>query len=180
MPFKAMRLRQAAAGGSWVTTSDFVMAGRSSGWANYTLRQVTPSSAVVSGSKIRVTFRGASSGANLVVAAAYVGIMAASGDTYDYASTPTQITVSGSPGFSVPINTDVLSDEIPFAMSSGQRLVFGVNCTSGDMGIMTPGSSDWIKYEKSGADAATVDASGYTSITPNGLFLVRKIEVWVP
>lgn len=163
--------------GSWAVAVMLSPDGDSRGWSGYTLRVVIPSGDLLTGSKLRLTFRGASSGTGLSITDAYIGEQAAVGDDYDFAASPTQVKVSGSASFSVPVGGTTTTDEILLPVG-GKRLVFAANCSGGDMATFN--RSGWNKYEKYGADASTVNATGYTSSLSDRSFLLGKIEVWQP
>lgn len=163
--------------GEWVTAVALSSFSSSSGWAGYTLRSVIPAADLLAGSKLRLTLRGASSGADLAVSAAYIGLQATSGDVYDFAASPVQVLVGGSGSFSVPTGSTVVSDEILLPIDGTKNLVFAVACTAGGMARHV--RSGWKKYEKYGADAATVDASSYAGPGDNNSYLISKVEVYV-
>lgn len=169
---------EAMVSGSWVTAIALSSSGNSNGWGGYTLRSVIPASDLIAGSKLRLILRGASSGTDLAVSKAYIGLQAASGDAYDFATAPVQVLVGGSGSFSVPTGATVTSDEILLSIDGTKNLVLAVACTAGDMA--THSRTDWMKYEKAGSDAATVDTSGYSPPTSHYSYLVSKVEVYVP
>lgn len=149
----------------------------------FTIRSVFTSSAltgVVSATKIRITLQSNANG-GFGCDEVFIGQQAGSGDPYDYASTPTRITFSGSNGFSIAgASSTLLSDEItfPFAASTNYVIAMDVVATAGGG---HPGSlatfSGATAYDVSGNDAQTVNASGYTTRTQN-VIGVSKIEIF--
>lgn len=170
----------AVAGGSWATTANITHTANVTNWAGFTMRQIIPESGLAAGSRVRLTLSGPSTGSSLVIASAYFGRQSVSGGTHAYDTTPVQILFSGSAGATVPVGGTVLTDDIVISVGAGQRCVLGVNCTLGDMpdsGVLT----GWFAYEKAGADAATVSASGYTQTgIINRALLIKMIEVFSP
>lgn len=159
--------------GGWSTTWDGVATTDSAGWGGYTLRAVVPAASLAAGSKVRMTLAAGTSGC--VVAKAYVGLRAASGDDYDFESTPTRMTFGGAAGVSIPGNGTVICDDVALTIPSGRALVLAVYFTSGSIKVFA--NSAWTEYDKSGDDAATVNASGYSSPVSNP-YMVKKIEVF--
>lgn len=138
----------------------------STGYSGYTIRCVYDPGATKNATKVRISFKSANSG-GVVMGEAYVGKQAASGDAYDFATTPTPITWNGgSTTCTIPANTSQQSDEVNFAITSGDKLVFSFyfSGASSLRIFQDPGTSDICRY-KLGNDAATVDATGYTPDT---------------
>ena len=152
------------------------MTGNNPGWGGDTLRQLIPVGDLLSGSKVRLTLAAATTGTAPVITAAYAGNRAGSGDAYDFATTPVPITVAGSPTFTIPINTEVVTDEIVLTVGATD-LIISAHFSAGDCRQRVP-TTGWTTYYKTGADASTVNTSGYSS-TP-GNVLIRKIEVFLP
>lgn len=176
MPFAAMRLRKpVSGGGSWVAISTQPPTGYETGWSGFTQRQRFGSALVVAGTKIRLT-----AAANIAaVGAMYVGIAATSGDNYDFATTPVQVTFSGSGSVNIGMASQVLSDEIPLTILTGDAILVA-SYFSGTSTIMAQaGVTNRNSYYKAGNDASTVNASGYsTSVNP--LHLFSKVEIFQP
>lgn len=166
-----------AGGGSWHTAVSLTADGGSYGWTGYTLRLVIPAGDLLTGSKLRLTLRGASSGSDLSISKAYIGEQATGGDAYDFAASPAQVKVAGNASFTVPVAGTTVTDEITLAVG-GESLVFAASCIDGDMS--TSSRANWLKYEKPGDDASTVNASGYASGLSDHAYLVTKIEIWQP
>lgn len=175
-PFAAMRLRKpAAGGGAWVTINNQAPSGYETGWNGFTQRQRFGSALVVAGTKIRLT-----AAANTAqVGAMYVGIGATSGDNYDFAATPVQVTFSGSGSVSIGATSQVLSDEIPLTIASGDAILVASYFSGTSTVMAQAGLTNRNSYYKTGNDASTVDASGY-STSANPLHLFSKVEIWQP
>lgn len=169
-------------GGSWNTAFDL---GASPGGSSLhalgsTTRQVIPASVVISGTKARLTLRGGSSG-NYGVDAAYLQHAAASGDAYDFSSTPVQVTVGGSASFSVPQGGQVVTDEIIVAITAGVRLIYSQHISvQAIAGVYNSGTTGYDPYSKASVnEAATVDVTGYsTAGGGNTCKSVRKLEIF--
>ncbi|RWD17023.1 MAG: hypothetical protein EOS75_03850 [Mesorhizobium sp.] len=133
------------------------------GWNGYTLRQVINSAVMANTglSKVRVSFNAASGG--MVIGNAYIGMAAGSGDAYDFAGTPSELLFSGGSGVTVPSNGTSVSDELTFTILPGGNLVISLQFTGGADTKRKDPLTGWQSYYKSGADAATVNASGYTT-----------------
>lgn len=164
------------AGGVWSTSISFTPTSSSAGWSGYTVRhRVTTAQIVATGTKVRVTLRAGSSVMN--VGKCYIGLAAASGDPYDYASTPTQIFFGGNPGVSVAANTNVLSDEATFTIDDTTDLILTVYFSGAAAFANRSGQSGWSQYYKSGDDAVTVNASGYSGgSTEAGVFTLVEVQ----
>jgi hypothetical protein len=170
-----------AAGGGWRTIWDWVAvaSGLNSGWGGYTLRQrAIASSLGGAGSKVRATCMALVGG---TVAKAYVQVAAASGDPYDFDSTPVALTFDGgSTSVTIANATPKLSDEVNVTFDGTRALVFSFYFSSmGNIYAMDGGQTgrtNSVEGYHFGDDAATVDAaSGYTFT--NAAF-IAKLEVF--
>lgn len=122
---------------------------------------------------------------SFTVTAAYIGHRASSGDAWDFATTPVQLLVSGSGTFVVPISSSATTDLCNFVWDGTSDIIVSIYCNGGsssdglaayDDGVYS-GSSLYVTHLKtSGNDAATVNASGYTSY-PGYCGGVTKIEM---
>ena len=164
-------------GGAWLQTTAWTADGSAIGWGGLTLRQKIPASAFASGSMIRLTLR-AGTGAACVIGKAYIQQKAASGDAYDFASTPVQLLFSGSAGVSIAAATELVTDPLSFSVDDSKDHVVSMYITSGDTARKST-LSGWSSYYKTGDDAATVNATGYSS-SSFAANLIRKIEVFQP
>lgn len=161
--------------GSWVTIHSQTPTGHESGWNGFTQRQRFGSALVVAGTKIRLT-----AAANVAqVGAMYVGIGATTGDNYDFAATPVQVTFSGSGSVSIGATSQVLSDEIPLTILAGDSILVASYFSGTSTIQVQAGLTNRNSYYKSGNDASTVNASGY-STSANPLHLFSKVEIFQP
>ena len=165
------------AASAWGVSTEWTPDTNSEAWNGYTMRQLIPASAIEAGSQMRLTLT--RSAFALAVVDCYVGEAAASGDPYDFAATPVRVLFSGANGFSYAADTgpaSVVTDTIELETDGTKNIIvsFNFGASAGFRAISTdkPG---WVNYYKAGADAATVNASGYsTSIHDAGL--VTKVE----
>ncbi|WP_417814046.1 hypothetical protein [Thalassospira alkalitolerans] len=154
---------------SFNTDVDITMDSNRHGLNNFTVVQVIPAAALsTSGASVKVTFEASSGGNGFAIKNCYIGEQAASGDAYDFETTPTQVTFdTGSAGFSVAAGATKQSDEITFSVDAAKTYLVsysldGIGNTTDDAAARTT-QSGFIAYEKSGSDeAATVNKSGYS------------------
>jgi hypothetical protein len=184
-PIQVIALRGVASGsGAYVTAVTLSPSGIDGGWASATLRQKIPTSALLAGSKMRITLT-SPSGDAATISACYIQTKAATGDPYDFSATPVQVMFSGSATVSIPGLTSVVSDDIALAVSGSVELIFSAQFASSpasSIGSTSGGSATgFANYYKNGAsDAATVDATGYTTYLANNCLLISKIEIYQP
>jgi hypothetical protein len=117
----------------------------------------------------------------VTIAAAYAQLQAASGDVYDFASTPVQILFGGSPGGIISAgNTDIVTDPVALALDGTKAIVVSAFFAAGSADLARKASlTGWIGAFKSGNDASTVNASGYTG-TVFPAQLINRIQVFQP
>lgn len=168
-------------GGAWATAFDEPSIANYAGWEGYTMRQILGLPQLLAGSKLRLTLRSGTAGCT--ISNAYIQLRAASGDAYDFSTTPVQILFSGSAGITIPGSSLVVADDIilPIAATTPVLVSFAFPASpASHVGGNSPGGGGVIvNYYKSGADAATVNASGYTS-SAQTLHLIKKLEVFQP
>jgi len=134
------------------------------------------------GDKVKLTFKSATSGSqNFIIDKCYIGKAASSGDAYDFASAPTQVTFNGgSSGFTITNGGNTLaSDEIVFDFDGSDIIVsfHTVSNTGEGFSVKTAASSAMQAYYKNAADdSGTVNATGYTDMSRD-LAGLTKIEV---
>ena len=164
--------------GVWTTATQWTPdAGGEANWTGYTFRVIVPSSALIAGSKVRLTCR-ASPMQDISIVQMYVGHAASTGDAYDFESMPTAVLFGGSALASILTNTQTVSDPVTFAVNPAKNLIISTYVNSGrSCRIAT--LSGWSTRYKTGNDASTVDATGY-STSAYAASLVTKIEVLVP
>lgn len=160
-----------------MTSSTWVANVNSSGWSGLTLRQIIPTSALLAGSRIRLTVRSGTAG-DANIGAMYIGAQGG-GDAYDFAGTPTQVLFSGASGVVVPQLSEVVSDQVVFAVSGSSPLVIATYFNSTTYIGARAAITGWSGYYKSGNDTTTVDATGYLA-TANQAHMFVKIEVFQP
>jgi len=161
--------------GIWTLATQWAHDESYANWAGFTLRVVIPASALIAGSRVRVTL---SAESQMDIPAVYVGHAAASGDVYDFESTPTRLLFGGNTTASVPANGDLVSDGVSFSVNPAKNLIVSAYASSGRSRKITtlPG---WTTRYTTGNDAATVNPTGYLT-SAYAANLVRKVEVFVP
>jgi hypothetical protein len=150
------------------------------GSSGATVRNVIESTALTrTGDRVRLSFLSDTSG-TFQIDACYIGKKASSGDAYDFASAPTQVTFNnGSAGFDVAANVTTVSDEIVFDFDGSDIIVaFHMpNATDDSYRTLTAGSANYQAYFKNNvSEAATVNVTGYTDMGRD-LAALKLIEV---
>ena len=126
---------------------------------------------------VRVTFE-ASSAQALTVGNAYIGTAADAGDAYDFAAAPTTLTFSGAAGFAINAGASIVSDKIAYSITAGKNLIvsFYVSGDATHDSLRYDASiANWTDYYKEASDAATVDATGYSTVATRA-YGVMKVE----
>ena len=163
----------------WRTVIDWTgsAVGSSPGWNGYTLRQRFAASILGgSGTKLRITVK---AGVGGTLSKAYVQLGATSGDNYDFSTTPVQIFWdAGSASATIGNNVAKLSDECNLTFDGSIALLFSFYFST--MGNIYPQTAltnrtSSTEFYKSGDDATTVNASGYTAT--NAAF-INKLELY--
>lgn len=134
-----------------------------------------PSAAI---SQIRVTFEAGTTEAGTITNA-YIEHAAAAGDSYDFATTPVQLLVSGGGTIAIPISSTVTTDWANFVYDKTSALLIAIYMGSGtstDTLRSKAGLSNITRYTKTANDAATVNKTGYSS-TAGSLYGINQIEV---
>lgn len=155
----------------WFTADDPVTdAQHTGGYGTYTIRNIMAAdTATKGGSKIRVTFRSGATSGGFEVANVYIGHAASSGDSYDFESTPTELTFdTGSSGFSITTtDTTKVSDEVAFSFDKSKALIiaFYMNTGTYDDPACDTVNSNWTCWYKLADDDDTVNATGYSEQT---------------
>lgn len=133
-----------------------------------------PASGIV---KVRLRLQ-ASTSESFTITNAYIGHRAASGDAYDFATTPVQLLFGGSGSKVIAANTEEWSDWANFAYNKTSDFLFSFYCAGGassDALRRSTSATSMSDYEKIANDAATVNKSGY-STNDNIIHLVNTIE----
>jgi hypothetical protein len=173
-----------AAAGAWTTVANPDLNGNQAGsWNNFTLRQVIASAQLSAsgGTKIRITFKAGSAAAGLTLTKVYIGNHPGTGDAYDMTG-PVQLLFGGSASSgAIASNTTKASDGVPFTRIAGRDLIVAMYTASAGVNnyakrVTLTGYSN---YYKSGDDAATADATGYTSYSVDDVIGVHLIELFV-
>lgn len=150
----------------WVTVQEWASAINSTPWGNYTHRVRVESWALSKSSKtkVRLTYGAAPGGAGASTTSVYVGVAANSGNEYDFAGTPVEVTFGGLSGFNLAAGDTITSDEIVLSIGETDDLLISGYTGSGQPGDFAgfDGRAGWQAWYKTGNDAATVDASGYS------------------
>lgn len=108
----------------------------------------------------------------------YIGEAAASGDPYDFAATPTQVFFNGGNAATGLLNASekIASDTISISVDATKNLVISFYCPTNGIAGTVETLANFTAYTKSGDDAATVNASGY-STAARDLYALQKIEI---
>lgn len=152
----------------WRVTATAALVTNEGGWGGYTLRQRINAAALTNlgGSRSRITFQASSTASGFTIADAYIGLGATSGDSYDFDGSPTRLQFGGNNGGAAAMGAALVSDPVAFVPLAGRNLVVSMAFTgTSSLKSLTP-LTDWQSYYKFGNDAATVDASGYTTWAP--------------
>lgn len=179
-----------AAAASWRTLIDWTAdtTGTNTGWNGYTMRHLYKVAASAGyaglgsgGTKIRIQLRGGQT-TGLAINNAYVGVAAASGDLYDFETTPTQILWSGSSSVSVGALTNTaLSDETLFTFDGSKALIIALHFNGASNLLTTvdgnPGSAGATQYYQAATDSsATVNASSGQASTL--AYAISKVDIY--
>jgi hypothetical protein len=157
------------------------------GFTGATIRQVISDGGgdiTRAGSKVRLTFKSGGSGGSgsFVIDKCYIGLQASSGDNWDFASAPTQVTFnSGNAGFTLGASSTIVSDEVTFGVDTDDTLVISFHITSTNyaMAMQAASESSLFAYYKLGTDdAITLNPSGYTSHASADVFGISLVEVF--
>jgi hypothetical protein len=168
----------------WMTTAQASPNQDSGGWNGYNMRVRVEAAGLANGggSKVRVTLNASTASGSLSISKCYIGAAAASGDPYDFATTPTQLLFSGSAGVTIAQNTPTVSDEITFSVDASKALVVSMYLTSGALVGTAPGSpvTNWSTYYSLNPEEAGVAnaSSGYT-LGSRAVYCLSKVESFV-
>lgn len=169
-----------AGGKSWETTFSASLSSNSPGWNGFNHRQVFGAGNLsVSGTKVRLTLRAASSTEAAQIASMWMGHAAASGDPYDFDGTQVQVTVGGNTTFTAPINTDYVIDEIVYPFDETRPFVVAYFFNNAAADIVSQALvSGCTSYTKSMANETSLSnaTTGYT-VASNVVRFISRIEV---
>lgn len=170
---------------NWVQTNTWPLNDGASGSShqNQTVRQVISGSHLTrSGSKVRITVDSTSS-TGVTLQKMYIGRQASSGDAWDYASAPTQVTWDGgNSGFTLQnISSGKTSDEITFEVDETLNYIISFRLTSvagtNISSETTVGTGTQTYFKATVDEVATVNVTGYTTHTDDMIF-ISQIEVY--
>ena len=162
-------------------TTSWDLGVNSSDNALYTFRQVLKAAVFTqSGSSVIVTFQAGST--NLVIDGAYIGAQGA-GDAYDFAATPVQLLFGGLGSVEITADATKASDTASISITASGVYVVSMyfNTTAKGSAKQTNDNlqANTANYYKSGSDAATVDATGYTGPDADQ-YVIKSIQVFGP
>ena len=121
---------------------------------------LTAANIAQNGTSVAISLK-AHSSSGATIDNAYIGQAATSGDAYDFASTPTEILWSGTSGVTLGAGANTESDFVTFTLDSTKDHIISFYLSAGD--IQYGGAvAGYSNYYKSGNDASTVNATGYT------------------
>lgn len=166
-------------GGAWVISESWTPNNNSAGWNAYTVRLVVAAAQFTqAGSKCRLTIDFGSNPGN--IGAMYIGGSAGSGGTnYAFNTTPVQVLFSGSGTLSLPSGGAVVSDEVILPITGSADIVIAAYFNGSTDLRVRMGETGWYQVYKSGNDASTVAATGYSGGSVEAA-LVPVIEVFQP
>ncbi len=147
-----------------------------SGFGGNTFRTIIPNSLLIQdGTTVRLTIAEAS-GLNVQIDEFWIGHPAASGDAYDFDGNQAQVTFNtGNPGFTLTGPGTIVSDDITFNLDSSKDIIFSFFVPASPGNIPYRSIVGVTNYFKSGNDAATENATGYTFGFGNRAHLVELI-----
>ena len=164
-------------GGAYATAVSWAPALTSDGWSGYTLRIRLQAAYLLAGSKVRLTVD--STGQPLNMGAMYCQVRNMAGDLYDFETTPIPVTFGGSGTISTGSGSVYVSDDIPLVQSATKDLIISAYFNSTTTMRRSNSAVTGLSYSyKSGNDAATVNATGYT--TQTRAVMVTKVEIFQP
>jgi hypothetical protein len=151
----------------WEKTVDYTSS--ESGWAGQTFRFKIPVSKVYNScASFKLEFARVSN--DWQIGKCYIGEQATSGDEYDFKNVPTQVLFGGSAG--KIFNADaILSDEVTLALDYSKNIIISLYIVTlsyipiGGVAGIVSGYKSWYK---SGDDASTQNATGYSAWSNSG------------
>jgi hypothetical protein len=141
--------------------------------------KILPAAILATGSRIKIRVRAHPTGA-FTLAGAYIGLSATTGNAWNFATTPTQITWdNGQTSKTVAAGLEAESDEVAFEVSGAAAITVAFNVASGSrlhyasgLGASRPG---YVKNSVQEAGSTSKGAS-YTSVAGRSEFLE---SLWV-
>ena len=174
-------VRAGAAAGATTVYGPLTLATTDAGWQGLTFVQLLNASNLLNASgtqvKLIVNFQALSAGNGANV---YIGQQAAVGDAYDFANTPAHVLFSGADivgdGSTLTYTSDWIN--LPEAYDETKNYLVSAEFPGGGttnlLRTANTGDQNWFK---SGADATTVDKTGYTAYLTNTAEFVSKVEI---
>lgn len=160
----------------WIDASLPSIGSNESSWNGYTTRVVIDWASLVgeSASELRLTMMGGTTD-TIVSPHLYVQKQAGSGDVYDFLTTPVEPLFGGSSGFTSTNGSEEVSDGVSLTLGPSDLIVVSWHIQTGDVMRYSSGATGIDTYYKSGDDAATVNVSGYSSISGH-IYGISKLE----
>lgn len=169
---------------TWMTTMYTVFSSNDNDWSNYTIKHTMTPAAVAADAalpthtKVRITFQASDTEA-LKIDKAYIGHHAGSGDGWDMAQA-VPVLFGGMAAVTIPAGGVIVSDPVTFTYNNTNNLIVSMYCptdSSNTGGGYENSQTGHQTYYKSGADeAATLDATGYSSATAGRQNIVQRLE----
>lgn len=149
------------------------------GFSGYTVvSKILLAENIVGGERVRLSLRAPNS-ANGSVSAVYFGEAATTGNAYNFASTPKQITFGGKTGLTLTAKKVFTSDPVIVDFNPGKSHIVAMNVNASTIlrGTAPAGVRQIVSYYKAAtSEAGTVSkASGYTS-QANAVYSLLTIE----
>jgi hypothetical protein len=150
------------------------------GWPDHTMRIVIPRTAFAAfGRGVKIQF-GAGTAKGLLIAKAFIGNPAPSGQPYAFASQPRPITFGGKASVLIAKSGLIMSDEVSnFQLTKDSDLLisFYINSPDNDDPIAKRPTLGWRAYYKGKDDAGTIAAVDYadrsSSFVSHGIAEIR-------
>lgn len=149
------------------------------GFSGYTVvTKIRRQENLLGGSRIRVVIRSPNN-TDSSLSAVYIGEVATSGNAYDFASSPTQLTFNGKTALTLTAKQVYASDPVTLDFNSGKAHIVAMNVSSSALRRFTApaGERNVISFYKAAVSEAGTAAkgSGYTAQadTAYGLTLIR-------
>lgn len=144
----------------------------SPGWGGYTIRERIQAAQLSTADQCFVRLEAASN-AGLTITSCYIQTKGTGG--FDFSGTPIQVMFGGSPGVALSAGQSVVSDEIALVLTGSDDVVISIYTATTSAYRQSSSSTGTSISYKSGDDAATVIASGYTgSSAPNFVGAIQR------
>jgi hypothetical protein len=167
-------------GSAWHDVYTQTLPNDESGWGTYTIVTKIPSTAIShGGSKVRLTLQSNTTD-DSDIANMYIGHAAASGDAFDFETTPVQVLFSSNATAVVTRSgSDIVSDEAVFALDNSKNLLVAFYVTAGALSkAVMPADANNNAWYLGGDTSSTVDKSASFNDYGNTAFLIKKVEAF--